>query len=479
MKKFILTSLLIIIYALAISQTPGGFNYQAVVRNSAGEIIQNQTVAFRITLLQGGIAGTAVYIERHTTITNQYGLVNLDIGFGTVLYGVFANINWSAGQMFMTTEIDLAGGTNYQLLGTTQLLSVPYALHSKTSEKFPNITDEERDALTNVSTGTSYFNLTTNKINYFDGIHWNEVNSDCLPKATLADAGFDHFNIAGATINLQANTPVIGTGQWIIKSGTGGSIADIYSPSTVFSGLAGSTYTLSWKISNDCGFNSDDVVFSFAPFVCGTTFKDIRDNKIYPSVLIGSQCWMAANMNVGTMIEGSVNQLDNNIIEKYCNSNLESNCDVYGGIYTWYEVMQYSTAQGSQGICAPGWHIPTDNEWKILEGTVDSQYGVGNPVWDLIGDRGSDAGGNLKETGTTHWVWPNTGATNSSGFTALPGGSRNTDGSFPGFQIFERMWTSNENGTTALRRALSSPRADISRDYANKFFGFSVRCIKN
>jgi uncharacterized protein (TIGR02145 family) len=479
MKRFIWTSLMIMVYAGVISQTPDGFKYQAVVRNNNGEIIQNQMVTFRNSILQGGTNETVVYSEIDSATTNNYGLVNLDIGYGSVFNGVFADINWSSGKMFLMTEVDPAGGTDYQFMGTTQLLAVPYALHAETSEKFTFINDEQRDTMADISIGASYYNTTSNKINFFDGIHWNEVTSECLPKATRANAGYDQFNIIGATINIQANTPAIGTGVWMIKSGSGGFIEDTVASSTMFSGLPGSTYTLSWVISNDCGYNSDDVVLSFAPFSCGSTIKDIRDNKIYPTVLIGSQCWMGANLNVGLMIQGFQFALNNDSIEKYCNSNLESNCDVYGGMYTWNEMMEYSHSPGAQGICFSGWHIPTDNEWKILEGTVDSQYGVGDPIWDIIGDRGSDVGGNLKETGTTHWVWPNTGATNSSGFTALPGGSRNTDGSFPGFQIFERLWSSNENGGTALRRTLNASRSDISRDFSNKNFGFSIRCIKN
>jgi len=142
-------------------------------------------------------------------------------------------------------------------------------------------------------------------------------------------------------------------------------------------------------------------------------------------------------------------------------------------------MMQYVTTEGAQGICFPGWHLPTDNELKVLEGTIDSQYGIGDPIWDLTGDRGLDAGGKMKETGTTHWVFPNTGATNTSGFTALPGGARNTDGTYPGFQIYGRYWTSTESGSNAFRRVLISSRADIARDAANKSFGLSVRCIKN
>jgi uncharacterized protein (TIGR02145 family) len=479
MKKITLAFLLLFIIEFAKSQTPESFKYQAVVRDMSGNIIQNQSVGFRISILKGEPTGILEYEESHLLTTNAYGLVNLDIGMGTILFGEFKNINWSASKMFIKLEIDITGGPDYIEMGIFQLVSVPYALHAHTSEKFISITDEVRDTMTNIQVGESFFNLTTSKINYFDGVHWNEVNSTCLPDPTKPIAGSDQFNIAGATTIIQGNTPSIGTGMWLISNGIGGTIKDIYSPTTIFSGLAGSTYTLRWVISNDCGSNSDDVIINFAPFACGSTFKDGRNDEVYNSVLIGNKCWMGENINIGLKVNGIDNMANNSIIEKYCVNNDENNCSEYGGLYQWSEMMQYSSTPGVQGICMQGWHVPTDDEWKILEGTVDSQYGVGDPVWDLEGDRGLDAGGRLKETGTAHWVWPNTGATNIFGFSAFPGGSRNTDASFPGFKIYGRFWTSNTNGANAYRRALSAVSAQVTRDGASKNFGLSVRCVKD
>jgi len=333
--------------------------------------------------------------------------------------------------------------------------------------------------MTNVPIGTSYFNSTTKKINYYAGNHWYEVAGTCLPQPTQPNAGFDQINITGASALLTANIPTSGTGLWKISSGTGGTLADTLNPTTQFTGVAGNTYTLSWTIKNDCGSLTDDVVINFAAFTCGSTFKDVRDNKVYKSIFIGTQCWMAENLNIGTRIEGDINTNNDGILEKYCAGNLESSCDVYGGLYQWGEMMQYSNTPGIQGICPSGWHIPTDAEWKTLEGTVDTQFGVGDPVWNLEGDRGYDAGGNLKETGWDHWAWPNTSATNSFGYTVLPGGFRNTDGTFPSLTLTGRFWTSTESGSNAFRRSISTTRADILRGAINKYIGFSVRCVKN
>ena len=114
-------------------QAPESFNYQAVVRNAGNIILNNQAVGLRMTIQQGSIGGTTVYSETFSPTTNAYGLVNLQIGNGTVVSGTFANIDWSAGPYFMETAVDVTGGTNYSVMGTSQLMSVPYALYAKTS----------------------------------------------------------------------------------------------------------------------------------------------------------------------------------------------------------------------------------------------------------------------------------------------------------------------------------------------------------
>jgi uncharacterized protein (TIGR02145 family) len=193
---------------------------------------------------------------------------------------------------------------------------------------------------------------------------------------------------------------------------------------------------------------------------------------------------MAENINIGTKINSTTGgqlQTDNDTIEKYCYDNLESNCDIYGGHYEWDEAMGYVTTEGAQGICMDGWYLPTDAEWKILEGTVDSFYPVGDLEWDNTGDRGSDAGGNMKEPGTTHWSSPNIGATNSSKFTALPAGYRDPDtGVFGGLTYNTGFRTSTEfDGSNAWHRALDVNHALVNRNNSNKIQGMPVRCLKN
>jgi hypothetical protein len=131
MRKFTLLVVAVLSAFALFSQTPQAFKYQAVARNNTGGLIQNQPVAFRISILQGGPSGTLVYQERHTLTTNDYGLANFNIGNGTVLFGVFNIINWDTGQMWLKVEIDPAGGVSYISMGATELLSVPYSLYSE------------------------------------------------------------------------------------------------------------------------------------------------------------------------------------------------------------------------------------------------------------------------------------------------------------------------------------------------------------
>jgi uncharacterized protein (TIGR02145 family) len=190
--------------------------------------------------------------------------------------------------------------------------------------------------------------------------------------------------------------------------------------------------------------------------------------QIYTTVQIGTQCWMAQNLNIGTRINGSQNQANNSIVEKYCYNDIDSSCDIYGGLYQWNEAMQYVATEGVQGICPSGWHIPTDAEWT----TISSNLG-GLSV----------AGGKMKETSLNHWASPNTGATNISGFTALGAGYRSYIGAgFYDLKVVARFWTSTQNSTypgTAWIRYVYHYQRILIRDFFYNPDGWSIRCIKN
>ncbi len=130
----------------------------------------------------------------------------------------------------------------------------------------------------------------------------------------------------------------------------------------------------------------------------------------------------------------------------------------------------------SRNIAPEGWHVPTDAEWKQLE----MYLGMSQAEADTYGWRGTDEGGKLKETGTTHWNSPNAGATNESGFTALPGGWRNIDGTFYAMGDIAIFWSSTEyNSPYAWRRRLDYDNSRVRRGNSSKQDGFSVRCVRD
>ncbi len=136
MKKFYMTLLTVALTAVSIAQVPDKMSYQAVIRDTEGNLVTGQEIGMQISILQGTADGTAAYIETQTPITNANGLVSIEIGGddATAISGNFASIDWSDGPWFIKTETDPSGGTDYTITGTSQLLSVPYALHSGTSD---------------------------------------------------------------------------------------------------------------------------------------------------------------------------------------------------------------------------------------------------------------------------------------------------------------------------------------------------------
>jgi formylglycine-generating enzyme required for sulfatase activity len=133
MKNLFTFFLFSFIALTALAQAPQKFSYQTVIRNVGNQLVANQNVGIKISILQGSANGSVVYAEAHSPLTNANGLASLEIGSGTVLIGNFANINWANGPYFVKTETDVNGGSNYNIINTSQLLSVPYALYAATA----------------------------------------------------------------------------------------------------------------------------------------------------------------------------------------------------------------------------------------------------------------------------------------------------------------------------------------------------------
>ncbi|MEA3495856.1 MAG: FISUMP domain-containing protein [Bacteroidota bacterium] len=185
-------------------------------------------------------------------------------------------------------------------------------------------------------------------------------------------------------------------------------------------------------------------------------FTDPRDNRVYKIIKIGSQTWMAENIRFKVSGGGywAYNGDDNFVT-------------TYGYLYNW---------EATCDVCPDGWHLPSDEEWKTLE----MELGMSQSDADSKNWRGTIEGGMMKEIDTTHWYSPNTGATNSSGFTALPGGYRNGYGGCDSMGFYGTFWTSTEFDVNyAWYRLLFNSYENIYRNYYFKTYGYSVRCVRD
>jgi uncharacterized protein (TIGR02145 family) len=211
---------------------------------------------------------------------------------------------------------------------------------------------------------------------------------------------------------------------------------------------------------------------------CGGTFIDERDDREYKTVQIGNQCWMAENLKTTMYNDGTqipfVN--DNDVWKQlstpaYCwYDNDPSNGAIYGKLYNWYAVNDH------RGLAPKGWHVPSDAEWKILEMYI----GMTKEEADTEGNSRGNKGGKLKEVGTEHWLSPNAGANNQTGFTALPGGNHGYTGDFSAMYLMCQMWSSTPyNNPDAWVRFVSYGESSIGRDHPSKADGKSIRCIKD
>ncbi len=230
-------------------------------------------------------------------------------------------------------------------------------------------------------------------------------------------------------------------------------------------GLACETdYYYQVRAGNSCGVsaNSNAIMITIGPCLnCGTDFTDARDNQVYGTVQIGNQCWMSENLNY-TPSSGN----------SWCYDDVGSVCTTYGRLYDWNTASNTTSSStnpsGVQGVCPSGWHLPSDAEWKEME----MELGMTQVEADGLGFRGTDQGSQLK---TSSW-----GGTNSSGFTALPGGYRSVSGTYLVMSSLGRWWTATEDGTKAWMRTLDINATTVVRTSGfGKGYGFSVRCVKN
>ncbi|MCX6245857.1 MAG: hypothetical protein NTU98_14270, partial [Bacteroidetes bacterium] len=247
-------------------------------------------------------------------------------------------------------------------------------------------------------------------------------------------------------ILLKGGLPLSGT-----YSGTGVN-SGIFYPSQATPG----TDTIHYSYVNVYGCSNSAfitiTVLSDVTFSCESNFTDVRDNTIYQTIKIGTQCWMNSNLNFGVVLPASSLQRDNCVVDKYCYNDTDSTCSTYGALYEWDELMNYTTTEGTQGLCPPSWHVPSESEWNTLFDYYISNGYAGNP---------------LKSSG-------------SSGFNAQLRGALFNDlnWDFNNFATF--FWSSTAHGPAkAWAHAMNTNNPSVSFYPSIRTNAFPVRCLKD
>jgi uncharacterized protein (TIGR02145 family) len=337
----------------------------------------------------------------------------------------------------------------------------------------PRMTFDQMNAIQNPAEGLMVFCTDCGldgTLSLFSKESWKNLSS-CYIYSPVEGT---HFPLPNQ-ITWNWNTVTGATGyKWNTTNDFSSAIDMELSISQVETGLQTETtyHRYIWAYSQ-CGISPATVLTATtapSPVQCGLPMVDSRNNKTYPTLKMGSKCWIGENLNIGTMIYNTAEQSDNDFFEKYCYNNLESNCEIYGGLYQWGESMNYSTSSNTnpsdrQGICPAGWHLPSNAEWSEMIAFLGNE---------------STAGGMMKEAGLTHWASPNTGGSNSSSFTGLPTGFRYSNQQFYLLTYYTYFWTSTENSSIdTWVRGLDYSTGGISNSCATKQYGLPVRCVQD
>jgi uncharacterized protein (TIGR02145 family) len=269
--------------------------------------------------------------------------------------------------------------------------------------------------------------------------------------------------------------------SYTVTSNPGNITASGTTSPIIVAGLTnGTSYTFTVKATNEVGNSlASSASTAVKSFTCGTgTISDI-DNNPYETVSIGAQCWTKTNLKVTKYNDGSnipeipgSGTWDNTIVTgaRTVYADLPSNLSTYGYLYNWYAV------NDAKGLCPTGWHVPTDSDWNKLVKFIDS----GADTSSTSSSQSTTAGGKMKSTST---LWNTaTPETDNFGFTALPGGSRTSGGSFTNIRFVAFFWSATVfdlNVNDAWFRSLDSFTSNVLRAKGIKSFGASIRCLKD
>jgi len=409
----------IIINTTLFGQSPATFNYQAVLRDNTGEIMAQENISLNVEILRDSPEGEVVFSETHETETNEFGLVNLKIGSLNAL----EDVSWGEHHFFLRVFV------NDVLMGVQQLVSVPFALHATSSS------------------------------DSFSGDYEDLINTP------------DFQNFIALTDPQQGDMIFYHNDTWVsLPPGAEGQVL------TVSDGIP------QWKnIPED---DTDD-----------GTVSDI-DGNIYPVIVIGTQEWLGSNLRTtsfadGTPIAGNLSNSEwqantTGAWAVYPHDNIqgidsaEEMLEAYGALYNWFAV------DNPAGLCPAGWHVATDDDWTAL-----TDYLIDNYDWIANGNaanvlkscrqQNSPLGGDCDTD--MHPRWNAHGVqhgTDDFDFAGLPGGDRQTGGSYSLMGGTGFWWTSTEFSTlTVFYRDLDAAYGSVLRASTNRERGFAVRCVKS
>jgi uncharacterized protein (TIGR02145 family) len=400
------------------AQAPQGFNYQATVRNSTGDLIVNTNVYFKFNVMQGSNTAVPIFTETHYVPTDDLGQVNLIIGQGTATTGAFSSIDWSLGSFYLGIELNT--GSGYVAMGTTQLLSVPYALYAENSgNSTPTTPNLEAVLAQNNSANNQQIKDLQDPTDAQDAVTKNYTYSKAEVDALLA--------------NLQSQIDDLDTDN------SSGSVTD----------QDGNTYDYLTYGDQDWTVENAEMV----TYRDGTPIPQVTDETAWANLTTGA--WAYYNNN-----------------------------PTKPRLYNWYAVMgihDNDPNTPNKEFAPEGWHVPTDAEWTTLEEyLIANGYNYDDTTTEnKIAKAMSSTMGWGSSTGTGA-IGNDQSLNNSSGFNAFPEGKRSDNGSFYNEGTNAFFWSSTELNTNfAWYRYLSIIYSNLYRRNDNRRGGFSVRFVRD